>query len=57
MSGVSWEVTENTLNIKPRTKPIKQGMRRFNQEKHAQRTLSLFQASTRSWISLLGVNS
>jgi hypothetical protein len=57
MSGVSWEVTENTLNIKPRTKPIKQGLRCFNQEKHAQRTLSLFQASTRSWISLLGVNS
>jgi hypothetical protein len=34
MSGVSWEVTENTLNIKHSSKSIKQGMRRFNQEKH-----------------------
>jgi hypothetical protein len=33
MSGVSREVAENTLNIKPSSKSIKQGMRRFNQEK------------------------
>jgi hypothetical protein len=33
MSGVSREVAENTLNIKPNSKSIKQGMRRFNQEK------------------------
>jgi hypothetical protein len=33
MLGVSQEVGEHTLNIKPRSKPIKQGMRHFNQEK------------------------
>jgi hypothetical protein len=33
MLGVSQEVTEHTLNIKPRSKPIKQGLRHFNQEK------------------------
>jgi hypothetical protein len=33
MSGVFWEVTEHTLNIKPGSKLIKQGLRRFNQEK------------------------
>jgi hypothetical protein len=33
MPGVSQEVAENTLNIKPSSKSIKQGMRRFNQEK------------------------
>jgi hypothetical protein len=32
-SGVSREVTEYKLNIKPGSKPIKQGLRRFNQEK------------------------
>jgi hypothetical protein len=31
--GVSWEVLEHILNIKPESKPIKQGMHRFNQEK------------------------
>jgi hypothetical protein len=34
MSGVSRVVTEHTLNIKPASKPVKQGMRCFNQEKH-----------------------
>jgi hypothetical protein len=34
MSGVSQVVTEHTLNIKPRSKPVKQGMCHFNQEKH-----------------------
>jgi hypothetical protein len=34
MPGVSWEVTEHTLNIKQDSKPIKQGLRCFNQEKH-----------------------
>jgi hypothetical protein len=34
MPGVSREVTEHTLNIKPGSKPDKQGLRRFNQEKH-----------------------
>jgi hypothetical protein len=34
MSGVSRDVTEHALNIKPSLKMIKQGMRRFNQEKH-----------------------
>jgi hypothetical protein len=34
MSGVSWEAVEHMLNIKPGSKPIKQGLRRFNQEKH-----------------------
>jgi hypothetical protein len=33
MPGVSREVTEHTLNIKPSSKPIKQGLRCFNQEK------------------------
>jgi hypothetical protein len=33
MPGVSQEVAEHTLNIKPSSKPIKQGLRRFNQEK------------------------
>jgi hypothetical protein len=33
MSGVYQEVTEHTLNIKPGSKPVKQGLRRFNQEK------------------------
>jgi hypothetical protein len=33
MLGVSREVAEHTLNIKPGYKPIKQGMHRFNQEK------------------------
>jgi hypothetical protein len=33
MPGVSYEVTEHTLNVKPCSKPIKQGLRRFNQEK------------------------
>jgi hypothetical protein len=33
MSGVSQEVAEHTLNIKPRSKPIKHGLRCFNQEK------------------------
>jgi hypothetical protein len=31
--GVSWEVAERTLNIKLGSKPIKQGMHRFNEEK------------------------
>jgi hypothetical protein len=33
MAGVSWEVIEQTLNINPDSKPIKHGMRRFNQDK------------------------
>jgi hypothetical protein len=33
MLGVSQEVTEHTLKIQPGPKPIKQGMRRFSQEK------------------------
>jgi hypothetical protein len=33
MSGVSREVIEHTLNIKLDSKPVKQGLRRFNQEK------------------------
>jgi hypothetical protein len=33
MSGVSREVTEHNLNIKPGSKPIKQGLRCINQEK------------------------
>jgi hypothetical protein len=31
MLGVSWEVTEDTHNIKPGSQPVKQGMRHFNQ--------------------------
>jgi hypothetical protein len=34
MSGASREVTEHTLNIKPGSRLIKQGMWCFNQEKH-----------------------
>jgi hypothetical protein len=30
MSGVFREVNEHTLNIKPKSKSIKQGMRHFN---------------------------
>jgi hypothetical protein len=33
MLGVSREVAEHTLNIKPCSRPIKQGMWCFNQEK------------------------
>jgi hypothetical protein len=33
MSIVSLEVTKHTLNIKPGSRPIKQGMQCFNQEK------------------------
>jgi hypothetical protein len=33
MSGVSREVAKHTLNIKPRSKSVKQGLRRFNEEK------------------------
>jgi hypothetical protein len=33
MSGVSWEVIKHTLNSKPGSKPIKQGLWHFNQEK------------------------
>jgi hypothetical protein len=33
MSGISLEVIEHTLNIKPRSKLGKQGLRHFNQEK------------------------
>jgi hypothetical protein len=33
MSGVLSDVTEHTLNIKPSSRPVKQGMWRFNQEK------------------------
>jgi hypothetical protein len=32
MSGVSRKVTEHTLNIKPGSKPVKQGLCHFNQE-------------------------
>jgi hypothetical protein len=39
MLGVSQEVTERTLNIKPGSKPIKQRLRRFNQEKSEQRVV------------------
>jgi hypothetical protein len=34
MPSVSQEVTEHTLNIKPGLMLIKQGLQRFNQEKH-----------------------
>jgi hypothetical protein len=33
MSGVSQEVTEHTLNIKPEFKLVKQGLCCFNEEK------------------------
>jgi hypothetical protein len=32
--GVSQEVTKHTRNIKPGSRPIKQGLWRFNKEKH-----------------------
>jgi hypothetical protein len=34
MLGVSREVTEHTLNIKPGSKPVKRGLWCSNQEKH-----------------------
>jgi hypothetical protein len=34
MQSISQEVTEHTLNIKPGSRPVKQGLRCFNQEKH-----------------------
>jgi hypothetical protein len=34
MLGVSEEVSEHTLNIKPGSKPIKKGLCRFNADKH-----------------------
>jgi hypothetical protein len=33
MPGISREVTKHTLNIKPSSRPIKQGMRHFNSGK------------------------
>jgi hypothetical protein len=33
MSGIPPEVIEHTINIKPDSEPVKQGMRCFNQEK------------------------
>jgi hypothetical protein len=33
MSGISREVTEHTINIKPGSKPVKQVLWRFNLEK------------------------
>jgi hypothetical protein len=33
MPGVSQDVVEHTLNINPDSRPVKQGMRRFNQKK------------------------
>jgi hypothetical protein len=38
MPVVSRVVAEHTLNVKPESKPAKQGLQRFNQEKrHAMR--------------------
>jgi hypothetical protein len=34
MSGVSREVATHTLNIKSGSKPVKQGVRCFDEEKH-----------------------
>ena len=33
MPGISREVAEHTLNIKPGAKPVKQRLRRFDEEK------------------------
>jgi hypothetical protein len=33
MSVISREVSEHTLNIKPGSRPVKQGMQRFNQKR------------------------
>jgi hypothetical protein len=30
MLGISWEVTEHTLNIKPGSRPVKQGLQHFD---------------------------
>jgi hypothetical protein len=30
MSGISWEVTEHTLNVKLSSRPVKQGLQCFN---------------------------
>jgi hypothetical protein len=48
MSGVSQEVTEHTLNIKHSSRPVKQGMRCFNQEKRRAmgEELSMLQATS-----------
>jgi hypothetical protein len=35
MSGISWEVTEHTLNIKSGFKPVELGLRRFNEKRKA----------------------
>jgi hypothetical protein len=32
MPGISWEVSEHTLNIKPSLRRVKQGLQCFNQE-------------------------
>jgi hypothetical protein len=48
MPRVSQEVTKHTLNICPGSKPIKQGMRHFKQEKHramGEELFNLFAAS------------
>jgi hypothetical protein len=33
MLAVSWDVAEHTLNIKPDSKPVKQGLQHYKQEK------------------------
>jgi hypothetical protein len=47
MPGVSWEVTKRTLNIKPGSRLIKQGLRRFNKEKHQAMSKEL----SRLWVA------
>ena len=34
MPGIPWEVAEHTLQILPGSKPVKQRLRRFDEEKH-----------------------
>ena len=34
MSGVPRELAEHTLNIDPKFKPVRQFLRRFNEERH-----------------------
>ena len=34
MPGIPREVTEHALKIRPGSKPVKQSMRRFDEEKH-----------------------
>jgi hypothetical protein len=50
MSGVSWEVAEHTINIKPGSMLIKLGLQHFNQEERRAMGEELFRLLTTSFV-------